>query len=345
MEAASRGDRDVRPDRIPRQLVPEAHVLRIDLEQLPAFRLLRGRRPLGHHGVQHRRGDAVRHDADELHEVPVFLGKPRHASSNRVRDRGRQLVGGAGGEQLGHVERVASGRGIHVARTIAGERRHRALRKRREREEHRVVGTRRADGGVHRMIPRRLTVPAGEQEQDGKRADPPRQHGDHVECRFVRPVHVLDHEYGRLRRQRQLRQQQPVDLVRSDVGGERLLERRRDASRKVVDRSQRSRNRQVVARTEEHSGPGLEIAHEALDEGCLADSRLSGDHDDTTVAPRCRIARLGKRGQSAIPLEQLHRPTIDLWSPVGKTPIDAPTPRSEPCAQTSFPVPPSRITS
>ena len=46
VQAAPRGDRDARPDRVPRQLVPEANVARVDLEQLPALRLLRRRGPV-----------------------------------------------------------------------------------------------------------------------------------------------------------------------------------------------------------------------------------------------------------------------------------------------------------
>ena len=52
---------------------------------------------------------------------------------------------------------------------------------------------------------------------------------------------------GRLRRQRELGQQQAVDLVRRRAGGQRLLQRRRQRAGLVVDRAERARDRKVVA--------------------------------------------------------------------------------------------------
>ena len=111
---------------------------------------------------------AVRHDRDELDQAPRVVVEPRRAPQHRVRDRGRQLGGGPGGQQLGDVERVAAGRGVHLVRVVAGERGDRALRQRRELEEHRVVGPDRAEGGVQRMARRRLA--AAEREHEQRRA-------------------------------------------------------------------------------------------------------------------------------------------------------------------------------
>ena len=69
VEAASRGDRQARPDRMPCQLVAEANVSRIDLEQRVALRLLRGRRPGRHHRVEQRSPDAAGHDRDQLDDA------------------------------------------------------------------------------------------------------------------------------------------------------------------------------------------------------------------------------------------------------------------------------------
>ena len=91
MKTAPRSDREARQDRIPRQLVPEANVPGVDLEQLPPLRLLGRRGPVRHHRVQQRRGDAVRDDRDQLHEPPRSVVEPRRPPENRVRHRGRQL--------------------------------------------------------------------------------------------------------------------------------------------------------------------------------------------------------------------------------------------------------------
>ena len=248
VEPPSGRDRDARPDRVARELVAELHVPRVNLEQRPALRLLRGRRPAGQDGVEHGRCDTVRDDRDELDEPPFVVGEPGESSTDGVRDRTGQLVGRPGGEQLRDVERVAAGCGVDVVGTVAGERRDRAGGQRLELEHRR----RRGEDGVHRMTRRRLTVPAREQEQHGERADAAREQGDHVERRLVGPVHVLEHEHGRPRRERELVEQQAMDLVRRSLCGERLLERRRHAAGEVVDRPERPRDREVVAGADEH---------------------------------------------------------------------------------------------
>jgi hypothetical protein len=76
VQAPPGGDRHARPDCVPRQLVPEAHVAGSDLEQLPSLGLLRRSRPARHDGVQQRGRDAVRHDRDELDQVPRRVVEP-----------------------------------------------------------------------------------------------------------------------------------------------------------------------------------------------------------------------------------------------------------------------------
>ena len=278
--------------------------------------------------------DAVGHDRDQLHEPARGVVEPSSASEHGVRDRGRQVGGRPGGEQLGDVERVAAGRRVHLVRVVAGERGDRALRQRRELENDRVVGADRADGRVQRMARRRLAASEGQHEQRRQRADPPPEHGDRVERRVVRPVHVLEHEHRRPRRELELRDQQRLDVVRRGAGRERLLERRRDAPDEVADRAQRPRDREVVAGAEQHPSPRRPRSRsEPGDERGLADPRLAGDEDDPTIAPRRRLARLGERGQCAVALEQLHRSKIDparSWaSPPGAAVAYAGLPNSD----------------
>ena len=104
VQPPSRDDRDARPDRVSRQLVPEANVRRVDLEQLPALGLLRCRGPVGHDLVEQRRAHGVRDDGDELDDPPGGIVEARRAPEDRVRDRGRQIAPGCEREQLGDVE-------------------------------------------------------------------------------------------------------------------------------------------------------------------------------------------------------------------------------------------------
>ena len=119
---------------------------------------------------------------------------------------------------------------------------------------------------------------------------------------------------GRLRRQRELGQQQAVDLVRRRAGGQRLLQRRRQRAGQVVDRAERPRDREVVAGAEQYARVGIEIGDEAGDEGGLADPGLAGHDDDATVTPRCRDPRLREHSQCPFPLQELHASTINAPS-------------------------------
>ena len=115
----------------------------------------------------------------------------------------------------------------------------------------------------------------GEDEQRRQRVDPAPEHGDRIEGRVVGPVHVLEHEDSRSRRSLELRQQQRVDVVRWRAGGECLLERRRDGSNEVSKRAERPGDREVVTGADEDSRRVVQIAHEARDQGGLADPRLA----------------------------------------------------------------------
>ena len=133
---------------------------------------------------------------------------------------------------------------------LARERGDGLLRERRELDDDRLVGADRADGGVQRVARRHLTAAEGQHEQGGQRPDPATEHGDRVERRVVRPVHVLEHDDRRPRRQLELLEQQRLDVVRRGPARERIGERRRDATAEVADRAERPRHREVVARAE-----------------------------------------------------------------------------------------------
>jgi hypothetical protein len=110
--------------------------------------------------------------------------------------------------------------------------------------------------------------------------------------------------------------------MRDGPGGKSVLQRCRDGSGEVSDRTEWPRNREVVAGAIEHPRPGFEIADEPGDERRLADSRLAGDEDHTTLASRCRKVRLEKRRHCPFALEELHRPNDRRGSELGQPTVE-----------------------
>ena len=219
MQAASPGDRNARANRVARQLVTEAHVPWLDLEQLAPLGLGRCRAPVRHHGIEHRGRDAPRHDRDQLDQVAFLLVEPGCTGEDGGGDRRRQAGRGARPDQLGDVERVPAGGRVDLVRSLADERCDRALRERLELEEHRVLGRNRSDGRKEGVAGRHLARAIGEDEQRRQRADAPPEDGDRVERRVVCPLDILENEHGRVRRPLQLGDQQGLDLVRGGAGG------------------------------------------------------------------------------------------------------------------------------
>ena len=75
MEPPAGRGRDARADRVTRELVAEADVGAVDLEQLPALGLLRRHRPVGHDGVEDGGADAAGHDRYELDQRRSALSR------------------------------------------------------------------------------------------------------------------------------------------------------------------------------------------------------------------------------------------------------------------------------
>ena len=306
VEPPARRGRYRRQDGVAGQLVPEAQVPVVELEQLAPLRLLGRRRPPGHDRVERRRAHAIRHDRDQLHEPARGVVQPRRARQHGVRDRRRQLGRVPRREQLGHVERVAARDVVDGVRVVARERGHRVPRQGEELDQLGVVRPDGADRRVERVARGSLARAVGRHEQRGQGADAPAEHGERVERRVVGPVHVLEHQDGGSRRPLELLDQEVLDLVRRRAGGERLPEAGRDAAREVAERAQRTRDRQVVAGAEQDAGAVLEIVQKPPHQRRLADPRLAADPDGPPSAGRSCSVRLGKRLQRGLTLEQLH---------------------------------------
>jgi hypothetical protein len=302
----SRGGRDGSAHGVPGELVAEANVPFVQLEQLPALGLLGRRGPAGHHGVEDRGAHAVRHHRHELHQAPRVLVQPRDAGQDRVRDGWRGLGGVARREQLGHVERVAAGRRVDLVRVLTRERGDGVAGQGKQLDQGRVLRPDRAERRVERMTGRGLARAVRRHEQGGQGADAPAQHGQRVERGVVGPVHVLEHQHRRPRRSLELLDQQVVDLVRRRAGRQRVREAGRDAAREIAERPQRARDRQVVAGARENARAAVEIVQEAPHQGGLPDPGLAADADGPPFARCGRCVCLGERLQRGLTLKKLH---------------------------------------
>ena len=266
VQPPARRCRNARADRVARELVAEADVRVVHLEQLPAFGLLGRHGPVRHDDVEDGGSNAAGHDRNELDQVAIRALQARCPAENGVRDGPRDPLRRRGADELVDVERVAAGRGEDLGRPVAGQRGDRALRQRPELEHDGVVGPDRADGGVKRVARRNLAGAEGQDEQRRKRPDPAPEHGDRVERCVVGPVDILEHEDRRPGRQLELGYEQRLDVVRRGAGGQGSLECRRHAAREVADRAERPRDGQIVTGAEESPGVAAEPAHEPCDQ-------------------------------------------------------------------------------
>ena len=314
VKATTRDARQAQADSVARQFVAEAHEGPVELEQLPALRLLGGRRPAGHDRVQDRRAHAVGNDRDELDQATRRVIEPRYACEHRVGHRGRQAGGRLRGEQLAQEEGIAAGRGVQLVGVFAREGGDRLAGKRRELEHHRASGLDRTEGRVQGVAGGGLPAAVGHDQDRGQRPDAASEHGEGIERRVVCPVHVLEHEDGGWRRALELGDQQVLDHVRRRPGRERLRELGRRV-REVAERAQRSRDRQVVTGAHQHPRPVVDIGEEPADQRRLADPGLPDDGDHAAGAAGGRVQRVGKRRQAGLPLEQFHVQTVRARTP------------------------------
>ena len=114
--------RNARADRVTRELVAEADVGVVHLEQLPAFGLLGRHRPVGHDDVEDGGADAAGHDRDELDQMAIRAVQARGPAEDGVRHGPRDPLRRRGADELVDVERVAAGRGEDLGRPVAGQR-------------------------------------------------------------------------------------------------------------------------------------------------------------------------------------------------------------------------------
>ena len=264
-------------DGAPRQLVAESEPVGAIFDD--AGELGRGQR--AHRLAEQDRGQIGRdvrgHHRQALERLAAVRVQAAQAGEHRVLDAGRHLAGRRG-ERLGDEERVAARQrvdGGRIAPGAAHQRLHGVARQRGELDAvHRAAGER-AEQTVQGMA--RIELVAGRQDED--RADPldaARRVAEHVEGGVVGPVDVLDDEDGRALL-RELLQQRGEDAIDRGVVGQRGRQRAGAPQRRVVQRPQRARRDEVVARRCEDACPVAQALDQRPHEARLADAGLARD--------------------------------------------------------------------
>jgi hypothetical protein len=97
-----------------------------------------------------------------------------------------------------------------------------------------------------------------------------------------------------------------VDLVGSRAVAESFSKARGHGTGQIAERSQRARDRKVVAGSEERPRAGLEVPDEPLHERRLADTRLTADEDGPPSAAGGYVTGRFEGGQCSVALQELH---------------------------------------
>jgi hypothetical protein len=147
--------------------------------------------------------------------------------------------------------------------------------------------------GVDRVVAQR------QQQQRRKPLDAPRDVAEHVQRGVVGPVRVLDDQHRRDRRQ--LVQQRAEHLV---LGRERACQRPARPRRGVVQRPERARGHEVVARGLQQPDTLPRARREGAHERGLADPGLTGYERGRAVAGLGLLERGEKRVERRVALQQ-----------------------------------------
>ena len=112
-------------DRDTRELVPKANIGLARVEHPRTHALLEHVKQLGSHGLQQPEVGSPRNHGGRLEQPECRTGEPPRASEHRITHRRRNAFP-AGGQHLGHEERVAAGDAVEIGRVRVGRRRQRS---------------------------------------------------------------------------------------------------------------------------------------------------------------------------------------------------------------------------
>jgi hypothetical protein len=272
------------------------------------------------HVVDERAFDLARHDRDELEQLLRERRQRRGARQHRVADARRDTGGTAAlAQHLGDEERVAAGRGVDAAGVVSrddrGEPLDRGARQRRHLHA-RDVRRRQVAEDVAQLVERCGVVAVAEDQQRARVADAAAEVLDEVERRVVGPVHVLEDDDRRRRRAGDLVEEGGEERGALAGPRQRGTQRRSGVGGGIVQRAERARSRQRLARAPENAA--ADLRREALEERRLADSSLAADEDGAALTARRGAGGVGERGEQAVALEQLDHRGAALSGPAAR---------------------------
>jgi hypothetical protein len=250
-------------DRPPDQLVLERHRRRRHYEQAAFLGGCEARQAAGYQRFDQPAFHYGRYDGELLQRVHGGRVQPSDPGEYGVDHGGRDGIGGGTGgtgEHFGDEERVAGRQRVHVTRVERRRRAQLAYRRRRQSWQRvpAYAARRRclAEQLLQRMRSGQLVV-AVRQHQNGRQVgDPADQVPQHVQRRFVGPVHVLDGEDRRLSGPLQFiaqRGQHGIAVAAVAQRGGQVLTEPAD---QVAKRAERTRGRQVVALADQQTDVG-----------------------------------------------------------------------------------------
>ena len=179
-----------------REIVPECQHRPGRAEHAARQALLEMARGLAGQRFEQRQLDRPGHDRGGVEQPPRRSAERRHAREHGVAHRRRQLEA-AGGERLGHEERVARRPAVQLGGVDVVRRRQLGdglQRQRLEPQAGRLAACELAERDAQRMPAVELVVAVAGHEQRGHGRDAAAQQPQHVERRGVGPVHVLEHD-------------------------------------------------------------------------------------------------------------------------------------------------------
>ena len=134
------------------------------------------------------------------------------------------------------------------------------------------------------VIAPNLVVTIGDDDEDGKRSNPPAEEAEQLDCGPVGPMGVFADDDRRPRTGGERREHLPKEPI-AGVAVERLLVNLYTESRRqVADRTERTGRRKCVARHPQEFRCAGDLAAEGLNQGGLAHPGLAADEHHAPVA-------------------------------------------------------------
>ena len=304
--------------------MPERHPFRGDGEQPALLGLGQDGDSLAQQRVDEGPFDRRGNDGELLQGVHGGRLQAPQPREYGVHDRRRDSPGAARGQDLGHEEGVAGGHLVHLPRVEPAGRAELAYGAEGEPGQGQSVHP-----GPAGHLPQEVTqgvaaaqlvVAVGENEECGQPVDAPDEKAQSVQGRLVRPVHVLDDEYRRMRSDGQLSVEGLVDAVPVTAVRDGSGQLGTHTADEVAERPQRAPSGEIIALADQDpSTPGKPVGQRP-DQARLADSGLTEDERHRTGPVRRLPRGRDQQRQLALTFEDppIHPPIVPLgWAEGG----------------------------